>query len=408
MSATAEPRGRLAANVAHFVRLLRAAGLPLGPDSTLDAIEAVRTAGVGDRADLRAALAAVLVRRRSDLPVFEQAFELFWQHPRLTQRALQRLAARAAGGGTTSPRRPPPRRIADALAPEADTGAGGREAGDTEEGLATLTWTDRERLQHRDFESLSAEELARAHRLIRDMAPPAPARPTRRYRPDPRGTRVDPRASLRAGLRGGSPGIELRHRQRQWREPPLVILCDISGSMSQYARTFLHFLHALMHSRERVEVLLFGTRLTRVTRLLRARDVDEALAAVGGAAPDWSGGTRIGAMLGAFNRRWARRLLGQGAVVVLLSDGLDRDPEGGLAREAARLHRLSRRLIWVNPLLRWSGFEARAGGVRALLPHVDEFRPVHSLHSLEQLARALGGRYGDGERADLRAAAGGG
>ncbi|WP_440997898.1 vWA domain-containing protein [Arhodomonas sp. SL1] len=405
MHGTAEPSGRLAENITHFVRLLRAAGLPVGPDSTLDAIEAARTAGVASRADLRAALAAVLVRRRSEGPIFDQAFAMFWQHPHLGQRALRRLAERAAGGGASPPRRPPPRRLADALSPEASEGPRQREHEEIEEHAGVHTWSERERLQHRDFESLSAEELALAHRLIRRLTPPVPARPTRRLQPHPRGEYLDPRASLRASLRGGAPGIDLQRRRRRRRDPPLVVLVDISGSMSQYARTFLHFLHALMQQRDRVEVLLFGTRLTRVTRLLAARDPDEALASVGRSAPDWSGGTRIAAMLGAFNRRWARRLLGQGAVVVLLTDGLDRDPEDGLDREAARLGRLARRLIWVNPLLRWQGFEARASGVRALLPYVDEFRPVHSLDSLEQLARALGGEYGRGERSDLRAAA---
>ncbi|WP_435103878.1 vWA domain-containing protein [Arhodomonas sp. AD133] len=405
MPITAEGHGRLAENVVHFVRLLRASGFALGPERSLDALAALEAVGPSDRTAVHAALAAVLVRDRREQPLFDQAFALFWRHPRLTQRALKRLAERAAGGGVDAPGRTPPRRLADALATGATPSDPQTREDDTTEAWSTLTWSDEERLRHQDFETMSAAELAAAHRAIARMPPPVPARPTRRLRPHRRGALPDPRASLRASLRSGAPGIELRFRQRVRRDPPLVVLCDISGSMSQYTRTFLHFLHALMQHRERVEVLLFGTRLTRVTRLLASRDVDEALAAAGRAAPDWSGGTRIGETLGAFNRQWARRLMGQGAAVVLLTDGLDRDAGAQLAQEAARLHRLARRVIWVNPLLRWSGFEARAAGVRGLLPQVDEFRPVHNLFSLEQLARALGGGHGEGERDDLRAAA---
>jgi len=214
--------------------------------------------------------------------------------------------------------------------------------------------------------------------------------PTRRFRADPAGPRIDMRATLRNSLRGGASDIDLRRRRRRERHPPLVVLCDISGSMSRYSRMLLHFLHALTNDRDRVYTFLFGTRLTNITRQLRQRDVDVALARVAEAVEDWSGGTRIGASLREFNRRWSRRVLGQGALVIFISDGLDRDAGEGLAEEMERLHKSCRRLIWLNPLLRYEGFEPRSLGMRAILPHVDDFRTVHNLESLGQLAAALG------------------
>ena len=172
--------------------------------------------------------------------------------------------------------------------------------------------------------------------------------------------------------------------------PPLVVLADISGSMSQYTRIFLHFLHALAEKRRRVHTFVFGTRLTNLTRQMRHRDPDEALENCSSAVKDWSGGTRIGDTLSEFNRLWSRRVLGQGAVVLLITDGLERDDVAGLAEEMERLRKSCRRLIWLNPLLRFDGFEARARGVRAMLPYVDEFRPVHNLNALSDLVASLG------------------
>jgi uncharacterized protein with von Willebrand factor type A (vWA) domain len=212
---------------------------------------------------------------------------------------------------------------------------------------------------------------------------------TRRFWATRHGERIDLRRTLAASVRSGGQLIDLRFKQRRLREPPLVVLCDISGSMSDYSRMFLHFLHGLINDRARMHVFVFGTRLTNITRELKRRDVDEAMAKVSGAVKDWSGGTRIGNSIRAFNFLWARRVLTQGAEVILMSDGLDRDDVGVLEDEMARLARSARRVIWLNPLLRYSGFEPRAAGVRAIMPHVDEFRPVHNLESLEDLAIAL-------------------
>lgn len=197
------------------------------------------------------------------------------------------------------------------------------------------------------------------------------------------------RATLRRTLRSGGASIDLARRRRRVRHPPLVVLCDISGSMSRYSRMLLHFLHALTNDRDRVHTFLFGTRLTNVTRHLRQKDVDVALERVAGAVEDWSGGTRIGQTIARFNRDWSRRVLGQGAVVLLITDGLDRDAGLGLDVQMERLHKSCRRLIWLNPLLRYEGFQPKSSGIRAIMPHVDEFRPVHNLKSLEDLAQAL-------------------
>jgi uncharacterized protein with von Willebrand factor type A (vWA) domain len=280
------------------------------------------------------------------------------------------------------------RRLAEALAGEAATPP----AHEPEEELefdATMTWSSREILQQMDFEQMSQAELAEARRAIAALHLSIRPVPTRRYRLHPSGARIDPRGSLRAALRQGSGAIPLRFRERRMRRPPLVILCDISGSMGRYSRMLLHFIHRAARDHDRVHAFLFGTRLTNITPALRARDVDEALAEVAGAVEDWSGGTRIGACLAEFNRRWSRRVLGQGAIVLLITDGLDREAGPDLAREAERLGKSCRRLIWLNPLLRYDRYEPKAFGARAILPYVDEFRPVHSLDSLSDLAAAL-------------------
>jgi uncharacterized protein with von Willebrand factor type A (vWA) domain len=254
---------------------------------------------------------------------------------------------------------------------------------------AVLAGSDRERLQGRDFEQLSAAEVREAERAIARLRFARLRVPVRRMRPDPRGARVDLRATLRQAVRSGRDGIPLRWRSPAERPPVVVALCDVSGSMARYSRMLLRFLHALTRSRARVHSFAFATRLTPLTRCLRHRDVDLALAAVGQAVQDWEGGTRIAPCLHEFNRRWSRRLLGQGAIVLFMTDGLDRSEGTDLGAEVARLRRSCRRLVWLNPLLRFEGFQPRAGGVRAILPNVDEHRPVHSLDSLEQLAEAL-------------------
>jgi uncharacterized protein len=376
--------GRLLANIMYFARTLRAAGLPLGPGRVLAAIEAVRQVGITDRQDFYWTLHAVFVNRREQRELFDQAFHIFWRNPELLQKMMGLMlpSIRSEEG-----REEMSRRLAEALHPGADEGKD-RPLEEEVELDAALSFSDRELLQRMDFEKMSNAELARAKAALRRMTLPLADLPTRRFAPDQRGVRVDMRASLRAQLRSGGV-IALKRRSRRRRPPPLVILCDISGSMSRYSRVFLHFMHAVTNDRDRVYTFLFGTRLTNVTRFLRQKDVDVALDKVAGAVQDWSGGTRIGESLAEFNRRWSRRVLGQGAVVLLITDGLDRDGGVGIGREMDRLHRSSRRLIWLNPLLRYEGFEPKSLGMKAILPHVDEFCPVHNLESLEELVAAL-------------------
>jgi len=383
-------KGRLALNVMQFCRALRAAGLPVGPGRTLAALEALETVGIASRQDVYWALHATLVNRRDQREIFDQAFHLFWRNPDMLKRAMTLMLPQIRTGKEEE--HAVNRRVAEAFA---DRQPGRGEAPDDAEEPpelevdASLTFSEREKLQHKDFEQMSAEEMARARAAIARFRLPVRDVPTRRFAPHHSAPLVDMRQTLRQSLRAGGHSIDLARRIRRKRPPPLVVLCDISGSMSQYSRMLLHFLHAVTTERDRVHSFVFGTRLTNITRQLRRRDVDDALDRVGRAAQDWGGGTRIGACLAEFNRVWGRRVLGQGAVVILITDGLDRDAGDRLEDEIDRLHRSSRRLIWLNPLLRWDGYAPRSMGARALMPHVDEFRPVHSLASLAALVDVL-------------------
>ena len=377
--------GRLVANLMHFARTLRAAGLPVGPGKVIDAVAAVQAVGITHRSDFYWTLHAVFVNRPDQRLIFDQAFHVYWRNPELLKKMMALVLPQLNVELPQDPGAEMARRLAEALHPDRQP----HDTGESEiEVDAVMTASDREQLHTMDFEKMSLEELARAKAAIARMRLPILDVPTRRFRPDPRGARADLRATLRAALRVGGL-LELKRKSRRSRPPPLVILCDISGSMSRYSRVFLHFMHSLTNDRDRVYTFVFGTRLTNVTRYLRYRDVDLALDRVAEAVADWSGGTRIGQCLCEFNRYWSRRVLAQGAVVLLITDGLDRDVGVGLAREMDRLHRSCRQLIWLNPLLRYEGFEPRSLGMKAMLPYVDEFRPVHNLDSLEELIQVI-------------------
>ena len=379
--------GRLAENIMHFARVLRAAGLPIGPDRVVDALRALQNTGVRAREDFYWTLAAVFLSKREQQDIFDQAFHIFWRDPDLLARAMHLLLPQIYAADTRPASAENGRNLRDAQLAEqrAEQTEAEEEPGDA----AAAAGSPNELLQHADFESMSAAELAQAKSIIARLRLPIAQVSTRRYRPDARGARIDPTATLRASVRSGTQLITLKRRERVLRHPPLVVLCDISGSMNRYARMFLHFLHAITSDRDRVHTLAFGTRLTNITRQLRNRDVDIAMDRVAAAIQDWAGGTRIGACLTQFNRHWSRRLLGQNAVVLLISDGLDRDIGAGLDVEMQRLHKSCRKLIWLNPLLRYQGFQPRPAGVRAMLPHVDAFLPVHNIASLVDLARTL-------------------
>ncbi|CAO3360965.1 vWA domain-containing protein [Azospirillum palustre] len=400
------PAGRLTLNLMHFARALRAAGLPVGPGKVLQAVEAVEAVGLSNRTDFYWALHAIFVNRHDQSELFDQAFHVFWRNPDILKKMMSLMLPKVR---TEAPPDQPEmsQRLAEALHGSATEQ---EEPEKTEIEIdASFTVSAAERLQDKDFEKMTGEEMAQAKRLLARLALPLAEVTTRRHRPDPMGPRVDPRATLRRMLRSGGDLSDLARKRRRTRPPPLVVLCDISGSMTRYSRMLLHFMHAVTNDRDRVYSFVFGTRLTNITRHLRHKDVDVALDAVSGAVADWSGGTRIGTALHAFNRTWARRVLGQGAVVLLITDGLDRDAGEGLAAEAERLHKSCRRLVWLNPLLRWEGFAPKSSGIRALLPHVDDFLAAHSLNSLADLAGALsaeGPRRSPGLRRWLKEAAG--
>ena len=384
-----EPReGKLATNLVHFARTLRTAGLRVGPGQVLRAIEAVEAAGITKRDDFYWTLHSVFVNRRDQREIFDQAFHVYWRNPRLLEKMMEMLLP-SVGMPAEEGAKQLSRRLQDALQPGRGESPKAEEDEPPEvEVEATFTVSDREVLQSRDFEQMTQAEIDEALRAISRLRLPVPERRTRRYRPSRRGTRVDFRASMRRALRPEGL-IELSRREPRRRPPPLVVLCDISGSMSRYTRMFLHFMHAVTNDRDRVYGFTFGTRLSNVTRALRYRDVDIALAKASSQVEDWSGGTRIGQTLHEFNNKWSRRVLGQGAVVLLITDGLDREGAAGLAEEMDRLHKSCSRLIWLNPLLRYGAYEPKSQGNKAMLPYVDEFRPVHNLESLAGLIAAL-------------------
>ena len=389
----ANPEGRIADNIVYFARALRKAGLRVGPASVKDAIEAVLAAGIGSRDDFYWTLHSVLVSRREDHATFDEAFRLFWKSRELVEKMLAMFSPVTPDNREPEKPRAAENRVSRALFEGHEKNQPVRETPEVEVD-ASFTFSGSEVLRTRDFAQMSAGELADARRAITDLKLPFDTVLTRRFRADPAGRRVDPRAMMRAAARSGGGLILPKFRSPREIHPPLVVLADISGSMSQYTRIFLHFLHVLSEKRRRVHAFVFGTRLTNISRQLRHRDPDEALADCSAAVKDWSGGTRIGEALAEFNRLWSRRVLGQGAIVLLITDGLERDDVEGLSAEMERLHKSCRRLIWLNPLLRFDGFEARARGVRAMLPHVDEFRPVHNLDALADLVASLDRRRG--------------
>ena len=376
--------GKLADNIAHFGRLLRNAGLPVGPGHTLDAVRAVELAGISSREDFRAILHAVFVSKHEQSIIFHAAFDIFWKKRGFVEKLIAMMSPMAEPQQQAAKPEPGATRLSEALAGKRPK----REAPPEIEQDMRLTMSADEVLQKKDFAQMTVEELRRAEEAIARMKLPDDHIRLRRFRPDARGSRLDPRGTLRLALSSGGDLFQIARREPALRPPPIVALCDISGSMSEYTRVFLHFLHRLTQAR-RVDTFLFGTRLTNVSRSLRHRDIDAALAQVSAAVPDWSGGTRIGSSLHIFNRQWSRRVLGQGATVLLFTDGLEREGVEHLAFEMDRLHRSCRKLIWLNPLLRYDRFEPKASGIRAMLPHVDEFRPVHQLASLADLAAAL-------------------
>jgi len=378
--------GRLGENISYFVRCLREAGLPVGPAATLEAVAAIETVGIGSREDYFWTLHSVLVKKHEHSLIFRQAFEIFWRRRSLMEKMIAMLSPVAID--RNKPKAKPEagsQRVADALFKQQPKE---REEERQVEFDARMTVSEREVLKTRDFAQMTAAEIALAKREMAHLRLPLDFVPTRRLVPGP-GRTIDLSRTLRSAMRNGGDLVNIRFREPAQKHPPIVALCDISGSMADYSRLFLHFLHAVSEQGRRVHAFTFATRLTNITRALRTRDPDEALEHSTKLVKDWDGGTRIAHCLERFNKDWSRRVLGQGAIVLMITDGLERVVDDELAHEMDRLHRSCRRLVWLNPLLRFEAFEARAAGIRTMLPHVDEFRTIHNLKSMGDLVRAL-------------------
>ncbi|MEE3317344.1 MAG: VWA domain-containing protein, partial [Pseudomonadota bacterium] len=388
---------KLVHNITHFARALRKAGLPVGPGRVIDAIRAVEAAGFTHRSDFFYTLQACFVSKPEHRTVFAQVFRLYWRDPRYMEHMMSMMLPSIRGVQKDRKAKAAEKRAAESLLDGVD-----REEPEIAESPedeveivvdASRTMSSQERLKTLDFEQMGTDEVAEAKRMLARLSLPVKPLQSRRTQPASKGQLFDMRKTMRDAMRYGGDIRDLAAKNRRVRWPNLVVLCDISGSMSQYSRMVLHFLHAVSNEKgagwSKVHAFTFGTRLTNITRHMRTRDVDAALAAAGAEAQDWEGGTRIGQALHAFNRDWSRRVLNSGAVVLLITDGLDRGDVTLLNREIERLHLSTRRLIWINPLLRWDGFAPKAEGIRTILPHVDCFRAGHNINSLEQLAQAI-------------------
>jgi hypothetical protein len=396
---------KLAGNITHFARALRRAGLPIGPGRLIDAVRAVEAAGFTSKRDFYWTLHACFVSRPEQRAVFAQIFRLYWRDPRYLEHMMAAMLPAVRGVQEDRSAQAAEKRAAEALldgAEAPDTPTEEQEEDGTQiEVDASLTVSAEEKLKTLDFEQMSTAEMARAKAMLARMQLPVDPVRARRTRAAGAG-RIDAARTLRASMRHGGELRDLKWKAPKVRYPNLVVLCDISGSMSQYSRAVLHFVHAVSNAKgagwAKVHAFTFGTRLTNITRHLAQRDVDAALKSAGAEAQDWEGGTRIGSCIETFNRDWSRRVLGQGSVVLLITDGLDRNDPAALSKQMERLHLSTRRLIWINPLLRWDEFAPKARGIAAMLPHVDSFRAGHSIASLEELAAVISKRDDVGDR----------
>jgi uncharacterized protein with von Willebrand factor type A (vWA) domain len=385
-----------------FGRVLRHAGLSVGTSQTMDALRALELIGFRQQEEVFQALQSIFVTRREQLEIFAQAFHLFWRAASSLPQMAGALLPIVESSETQ--RSKLLLRVRQALqnAERADQPEKRRFSREDKQALEFIfTYSPLEILRTKDFAQFSAEEIIAAKRLLEEMRWPVAPKHTRRLAPARQGRLLNMRRTVRASLRHHGEMIELSWHDRETKRRPIAVLCDISGSMEQYSRMLLHFMHAMTAGLRQVETFVFGTRLTRITRYLRQRDIDEALAAVAHTVNDWAGGTRIGEALKTFNYLWGRRVLSRGAVVMIISDGWDRGDIPLLRREMERLSLSCHQLIWLNPLLGNEEYEPLTQGIRAALPFVDDFLPVHNLESLEQLASVLSG----GRRARRRSLA---
>jgi uncharacterized protein with von Willebrand factor type A (vWA) domain len=391
--------GHLLSHVLAFTYLLREMGVDVSPGQALELVRALEYAPITSREDFRGAARCTLIRRHEDLPLFDTAFAFYWRSSSGADPAMMAIpVVKPPAKPLRLPHRP--------RAQDTEDG-GGKDQDEQEEQIEMLlSYSAGEALRAKDFGSFSWEEVQACKALLKDLTWRIEPRKTRRKRPTAHGQQIDMRRLLRRNLRYGGEPIELTWRAQRERQRPLVVLCDISGSMDRYSRILLQFVHTISNGLRDVEAFVFGTRLTRVTRLLRERDIDDAIGAVSKHVNDWSGGTRIGETLKEFNFFWGRRVLGRGAVVLLISDGWDRGDPKLLGNEMSRLQRSCHRLIWLNPLLGSRDYQPLTQGMQAALPYVDDFLPVHNLASLEQLGEklsAIGDRRPERKQRPLRA-----
>ena len=382
---------KLSDNVLYFARVLRSAGIPIGSGRILEAIEAINKIGLADKSIFYWALHSVFVHKNEHREIFDQTFKIFWKNPRLLEKMMQLALPKLNTGTPETSDSDINRRVQEAFNTDNISEDNYVDAS-TEDELefdAVMTYSESELLQGMDFEQMSSDEINKAKKVIAQMNLSIPQVKSRRFKSSSLRRKIDLRQSLKGANKFCGEYIPLRYKSRKDKNPPIIAICDVSGSMSRYSRMLLHFMHVLTTLRNDVHTFLFGTRLTNVTRFLRFKDVDEALAATSSAVEDWSGGTRIGDCLKEFNFNWSRRVLGPGAIVLFITDGLDRGGSIGLSKQIKLIQKSSKRLIWLNPLLRYEEFAPKPTGVKAILPYVDEFRPIHSLESMDQLVNAL-------------------
>ena len=376
--------GHLLYNLLLFGRVLRSLGLDVHADRMLDVVQVLDDMGIGRKRDFHDALRTLLVHRQQDLALFDEAFQVFWRRPPNESTTMD-LHSLGEQRRFRQPQVGPPPTGSDRSAQTAE----GIEAGQVGDRVEiTATYSSREVLRSKDFAKFTADETAEAKEMMSELAWDLGMRQTRRWVPG-RGPVLDLRRAFRVNLKYGGEIVDLPRRRRKDKQRPLVLICDVSGSMERYTRMLLHFIHCMAGGLDKVESFLFATRLTRITGLLPHRGIDKAVTEVSQAVPDWAGGTRIGETVKEFNFQWARRVLGWGSVVLIISDGWDRGQPELLGLEMARLQRSCHRCIWLNPLLGSSAYEPLTRGMKAALPFVDDFLPVHNLASLEDLARYL-------------------
>lgn len=380
---TPEGGGHLLRNMLIFGRMLRALGIKVTPTQIIDLVEALRHIDMRNRDDFKNSTRTVLISRHELMPLFDQAFDLFWQ-------ARQKNELLEIDLGALLQRSPEPEKKMTEIAPNAQDDNDVPERESDEPIIETIyTYSPNEVLRQKDFSDLTPEEMDEVKFMMQRMEWQLEQRRTRRKTRAPHGAYLDMRRTFRQNLRYGGEIIQLTRQRRKLKRRPLVVICDISGSMERYSRVLLKFIYMISNGLDHAEAFVFSTRLTRITRQLRNREIDVALDQVAASVQDWAGGTRIGDALKSFNYQWGRRVLGQGAIVLIISDGWDRGDIELLRSEISRLQLSSQRLIWLNPLLGSANYEPLTRGIQAALPHIDDFLPVHNLASLEQLGHLL-------------------